>query len=334
MAILKLAPWLREQLWGGNMLRALYGAGAGEEPAGRLPIGEAWTLSCHPEGPCTVENGPFAGETLAGYMSHAGVEVLGANCAFDEEFPLLIKLIDAREALSVQVHPGDDYALQHEGEQGKCEAWVVVHSEPGAHLYIGFERAVTPAEVCAAIEAGTLTGLLRRVPAEAGRAFLIEPGTVHAIGAGVLLAEVEQNSNLTYRLYDYGRRAKGPDGEPRPLHIEKALEVANLTPARLKTPHRGRITAGEHFVVDRLEVQRRAVFHTGEDSFAALLVLEGNGLVRTGDEELPFGMGDCFFVEAGTGAWALQGECAALYAAIPPGHRRLWELRRAAGVKR
>lgn len=200
--ICKLRPACKSYIWGGRRLIEEYGKGDG---AGNLA--ESWELSCHPDGPSIAADGPYAGrslpEILAERPEFAGraVESLG-------RFPVLVKLIDAARDLSVQVHPDDAYALKHEGQLGKTEMWYIIDAEPGAGLYCGFRREVTPAQLHTAIEGNTLCELLRRVPVKAGDVVFIPAGTVHAIGAGILLAEIQQSSSVTYRLYDYGRWAR------------------------------------------------------------------------------------------------------------------------------
>lgn len=233
------------------------------------------------------------GEGFADYLkSHPeAVGSLGKAFPF---FPTLIKLIDAKKALSIQVHPDDSFALSREGQYGKTEMWIVLEREEGAFLYFGFQKDYTEEEIRRAIEEENFPSLLCKVMVEPGDVFFIPAGTVHAIGAGILLAEVQQNSNLTYRVYDYGR--KDAQGNTRELHVEKALEVMDRkqlssyrqeafkkqgTKAAGKDVYLERIGSCEYFTVDRLFLEDNA-FYSGKltkESFLSLLVLEGEGVL-------------------------------------------------------
>lgn len=206
--IFKLIPATKDYIWGGNRLRNEFGKESTEDR-----IAETWECSTHPDGPSVIADGPHAGKTLK--------EVIG------RDIPILIKFIDAKSDLSVQVHPDDTYAFEKEnGQRGKTEMWYVVDAEPGASLVFGLSREVTLEKMRSRIEEGKLERYLHRVPVHRNDVFYIPSGTIHAIGSGIVIAEIQESSNLTYRLYDYGRLGK--DGLPRPLHVEKALEVASL----------------------------------------------------------------------------------------------------------
>ena len=301
MPILKLKPACKDYLWGGERLREEF-----RIPFEGHPLAEAWVLSGHPDGPSVIENGPWAGRTLPEYIAQAGPSVLGAGG--QRELPILIKLIDAARDLSVQVHPSDEYALAHEGQQGKTEAWYIVDAQPGARLYYGFREETDREAVAAAVAAGTLTELLQSVPVHPGDLFFIPPGTVHAIGAGILLAEVQQSSNVTYRLYDYNRL--GADGKPRPLHLEKALAVANLCPPPADRNFGGHLVRCDYFTADRLEAPCAGL--SGAESFTSLVVLSGAGEIVQGAERLPLSKGDSLFLPAGSGPWEVTGDCVLL----------------------
>ena len=249
------------------------------------------------------EESSSEGESFAEYLK-CHPEAVGSFGKAFPFFPTLIKLIDAKKALSIQVHPDDSFALSREGQYGKTEMWIVLEREEGAFLYFGFQKDYTEEEIRRAIEAENFPSLLCKVMVEPGDVFFIPAGTVHAIGAGILLAEVQQNSNLTYRVYDYGR--KDAQGNTRELHVEKALEVMNrkqLSAYRQEAFKKqgkkpvGEKTAGEkvaeknvyleqigsceYFTVDRLFLEENA-FYSGkltEESFLSLLVLEGEGVL-------------------------------------------------------
>ena len=223
MSVYKLQPSYKDYLWGGHRLVDEYG----KDYDGDI-LAESWELSCHPDGPSTIVNGPYAGKTLEEYIETAGKEVLGSNCRRFRDFPILIKFIDAKQNLSIQVHPDNRYALKNEGQYGKTEMWYVVDAEKDAFLYYGFKKEISREEFARRIQEDTLLEVLNAVPVHKGDVLFIESGTIHAIGKGILIAEIQQNSNVTYRVYDYGR--VGKDGKKRDLHIEQALAVTNRVP--------------------------------------------------------------------------------------------------------
>ena len=303
MSILKLIPACKDYLWGGERLREEY-----RIQSDCHPLAEAWVLSCHPDGPSVIGNGSHAGMTLPEYLSK-NPAALGSRGAAFAQFPILIKFIDAAGDLSIQVHPSDQYAFtQENGQQGKTEAWYVLDAQPGARLYHGFRETPSTEEVEKAVCDGTLTGLLRSVEVHPGDLFFIPSGTVHAIGAGILLAEIQQNSNLTYRLFDYGRL--GADGKPRQLHVDKALEVAELCPPEAGADFGGHLIRCKYFTTDRLEGGFTGF--CGEASFHSLLVVEGEGVITQGGETLPISKGDSLFLPAGSGDYAVAGACKVL----------------------
>ena len=247
---MKLTPAFKDYLWGGTRLRTEYHM---QSDLGKLA--EAWVLSCHKDGPSVVENGELAGMTLEAAIEKTGKDCLGTKGKAFEFFPILIKLIDAKDNLSIQVHPSDEYALRVEGEYGKTEMWYVVDCDPGSCLYYGFNREVTPDEFAARIADNTLLEVLNKVEVKKGDCFFIESGTIHAIGAGLLIAEIQQNSNTTYRVYDYGR--VGADGQPRQLHVEKAKAVTQLCPPKAAygavetVDGKARLASCKYFTVDK-----------------------------------------------------------------------------------
>lgn len=306
---MKLKPASKDYLWGGERLKKEY-----NKTADCTPLAESWELSCHKDGPSVIASGSDEGRTLPEYMeAHPGC--IGTKHK-GGVFPVLIKLIDAAKPLSVQVHPNDEYAQRVEGEPGKTEMWYVVDAVPGAELYYGFKQETSREEAERRIADGTLTEILNAVPVKKGDVFFIEAGTVHAIGAGILIAEIQQNSNTTYRVFDYGR--VGADGKPRALHVEKALEVSRLAPpARPVGPQGSPETDGdctstllascEYFTTKLLNVVGAAPLNAGADSFHSLLCLEGAGAVVCGAQAFPFQKGDSFFLPAGLGAYTVTG---------------------------
>lgn len=304
---MKLLAPCKDYIWGGTRLRDEYGKKSDKDK-----LAESWELSCHKDGESVIENGEFAGKTLSAYINESGKGVLGKKCERFEYFPILIKLIDAKDNLSVQVHPDNEYAMRVEGEYGKTEMWYIVDCEEGAELLYGFKHEITREEFAKRIADNTLLEVTNNVPVHKGDVFFIEAGTLHAIGKGILIAEIQQNSNTTYRIYDYGR--VGADGKPRQLHVEKACEVTKLIPPTRPTKPMGSpvkkdgctetlLATSEYFNVNRLDVTEKAELEANENSFNSLLVLDGEFTV--GDLKLK--KGDSAFVPAGYGKYTVKG---------------------------
>ncbi len=304
----RLLPACKDYLWGGVRLRELFG-----KQSSREPIAECWELSAHEAGQSRIAAGPYADMPFGRYLEMLPKTAWGWKCQGYEKFPLLIKFIDAKKNLSIQVHPGDDYALLNEGEYGKNEMWYIMEAKPGACLWCGFNRPITKAEIRERVQNGTLMEVLNRVPVQKGDTMMIPAGTVHAIGEGLVICEVQQSSNVTYRLYDYGRRDK--NGALRTLHIEKALNVLNLSPG---LPEKGSAepeNGGEilcqckYFTVERLHTKQNALQLAGQDSsFTALVFLQGQGTLQAGeDTPQPYRAGDTFFLPAGNVKLTITG---------------------------
>ncbi len=292
MSILKLTPSCKDYLWGGEKLRTEFGV-----KSDLNPLAEAWVLSCHPDGPSYLPDGT----TLQQYIdAHPGC--LGTDCEKFEQFPILTKFIDAKNNLSIQVHPSNAYAQEHEHQYGKTEMWYVLEAEPGAMLYYGFDHEISREEFSRRIADNTLTEVLNAVPVEKGDCFFIPSGTLHAICKGIVVAEVQQNSNITYRVYDYGR--KGADGKPRALHVDKALDVTRREPPRPQDFH-GHLAQCEYFTVDKFSNAYQET--VDESSFVSLLITEGEGVLTCGSETFPCKKGDSFFLPAGSGAVKAEG---------------------------
>ena len=301
----KLSPAFKDYLWGGERLKSEF-----NKNSQLSPLAESWELSAHKDGQSIVSGGEFDSLSLTEYVSKIGAEALGENSAKYDYFPLLIKLIDAKGDLSVQVHPSDEYALAHEGEYGKTEMWYILDCDEGACLYYGFARDVSREEYECAIKEERLCELLNRVPVKKGDVFFIPAGTVHAIGAGIVICEIQQNSNTTYRVYDYGRRDK--EGKLRPLHIEKALEVSDLK----KSPALPEIGGGddvmlaecEYFEVRRLEVSGKKELKVDGKSFVSLIVIGGEGRLVYDGGVLDVLKGDSIFIPAQDACVTLEGK--------------------------
>ncbi|WP_294412343.1 type I phosphomannose isomerase catalytic subunit [uncultured Ruminococcus sp.] len=302
---------IKDYIWGGTKLRTVFGKESDTER-----LAESWELSCHPDGECTISGGDFDGMKLSSFISEHP-EAVGSSFKSGDSFPVLVKLIDAEKDLSVQVHPDNDYARKHENDNGKTEMWYVISADIGSELIYGFKEELTKEEFRQAIEDNTLMDKVNRVPVRQGNVFFIKPGTLHAIGKGILIAEIQQSSNVTYRVYDYGRL--GADGKPRELHIEKALDVTNTVPAEPKSPVYGMELDGvvtqlladcEYFNVNRHRIIKELELYADKSSFAHVLMIGGSGGELVADNyTLPLTMGSSVFVPAGTGAFAIKGNC-------------------------
>lgn len=265
---LTFTPVLRDYIWGGRRLATLYGRSL---PPGA--IAESWEISGHPAGSTAADAGWWAGRSLPEILAELGRDLVGEHADWSlarDRFPLLVKLLDANQDLSVQVHPDDTYALAHEGgELGKTEMWYVLYAEPGAELIHGLAGGVTAESLRAALAAGQVEKVLRRTPIGAGQAVSVPAGTVHALLRGVVVAEIQQNSDTTYRVHDWGRLAA--DGKPRALHVEKALEVIAFgqQPPAIVAPRplhdcadlvRSELARNRYFVVERVTLARGQEF--------------------------------------------------------------------------
>ena len=299
MAILKLKPACKSYLWGGHRLHEEYN----KDYSGDI-LAETWELSCHPDGPSRIVNGTFAGRTLREYIAAKGKRVLGSNCQVFQEFPILIKFIDAKDNLSVQVHPNNMDALENEQQYGKTEMWYILEAEPGAFLYYGFQHKISKEEFQTRIQNNTLLEVLNAVPVRKGDLFYIPAGTLHAICKDIVIAEIQQSSNVTYRVYDYGR--VGADGNPRQLHVEQAVEVTKLEPPRTGYNFGSHLARSAYFTVDI--VNAPGCVCCDDESFTSVLVLDGIGSIHCGDEEMPCRKGDSLFITADSGWCELRGE--------------------------
>ncbi len=329
---MKLLPYVSETVWGGRRLIDEYGV----DPGAKANCAEAWVLSAHPKGSSVVRNGAYAGQSLHD-LAATFPELFGC-CGTAEEPPrrgcgtagepprrgCLIKLIDARADLSVQVHPHDGDAVLRPGEAGKTECWYILDADPGAHLLLGFREPTFKEAFACAIRENRLTELTQFFPVKAGDFFFIPAGTLHAIGGGILLAEVQQSSDTTYRVYDYNRKP------PRELHIEQALAVTHVVPYTQKqTPAliesgRKSLVRCEYFAVEEWSPadapEGRLTACAPPESYVSLLALEGAGQVVSCGESLPFAKGESVLLPAGSGAFTMEGAVKALV--TTPAHLR------------
>ncbi|MCM1284524.1 MAG: class I mannose-6-phosphate isomerase [Acetobacter sp.] len=310
MEIMKLSPVFKDYIWGGQRLKTDFGFTSDYDK-----VAEGWMLSCHKDGKNIIENGKYKGETLDSVIKKIGKEkIVGTKSLDFPYFPVLIKLIDAKDNLSIQVHPDNEYAKRVENEFGKTEIWYVLDAEEDAQLVYGFKEKISSEKFRKAIEENTLTDVLNTVNVKKGDLFFIEAGTVHAIGKGTLIAEIQQNSNSTYRVYDYGR--VGADGKPRELHIDKAVDVSVTEPPKYEIKPFGEtvvtdeaestlLTKCDLFTVNHYNVKTKISLSTGKESFNHILVVDGNGKLN----DINIKKGDSFFVPANFGKYEISGKC-------------------------
>lgn len=307
MEILKLNPPTKDYLWGGNKLREEYGKKSDYEI-----IAESWELSVHKDGLTKIDTHPYEDMNFSDYLKEKSNLVIGKNYDKDK-FPILIKFIDALKSLSIQVHPKDDFAQKYENDNGKTEMWYIVDAKKNSFIYYGFKKEVSKEKFEEAIKNASLEDLLNKVYVKPGDVFFIEAGTVHAIGAGILIYEVQQNSNVTYRVYDYNRKDK--DGNLRPLHIDKAIEVSNLKTNKEYnfeslnsiSPSLIRLAKSEYFDVFK-GIISDLFYDINDESFHAISIIEGSGYIKSEDEKIEFKKGDSFFIPAQNGSYQIIGE--------------------------
>ncbi len=289
-----LKPSYKDYLWGGNRLKTVFD----KETELKL-LAESWELSAHPDGQSTIASGKYSGLLFADYLEHIGIEALGWKYQGLNHFPLMVKLIDAKQDLSIQVHPADDYALEHENEYGKSEYWYIIDCEPDSYIYLGFKEDVSKEQVIEASKSGEIEKLLNRFEVKAGDRFFIPAGTVHAIGKGCLICEIQQNSNSTYRLYDFERIDKY--GNKRRLDLDKALDV-------IDTKKYENAQECKYFSVKVKKNHDNGIINVSEESFVSLLILEGEGSLEYKEDNISFKKGDCIFIPSKNARVKIYGD--------------------------
>ncbi len=305
---MKLIPYVSETIWGGKKLIEEYGVKTEKNNAA-----EGWMLSCHDAGASSVANGEFAGRPLSETVKEYP-ELCGKNAENFDDFPILIKFIDAMDNLSVQVHPTKEYCALTGRGQSKTECWYIIDCDEDASLILGFKDKITPEEFKAAIENNTLTDYVENVKVKKGDFFFIDSGTLHAICKGILLAEVQESSNTTYRIYDYNR--KGADGKPRELHVEDGAAVTKLekytqpdfSNPELDTDERRLLADCPLFKVWKIDADGEISGNADENSFVSLLIMSGSGTLECCDESLKLNKGDSIFIPANAGRYKLSGK--------------------------
>jgi mannose-6-phosphate isomerase len=304
-----LEPIFDRRLWGMRNLAPLFPEFQNEDP----PIAEAWLTGDQ----CVISNGPYAGRKLGEAWREMTPEWTGARCRNEKQIPLLVKFLFPGDRPSIQVHPDDAYASRHEaaaGGRGKTEMWHFIAARPGAELLLGLREGVTPESFRRAITAGTVEECVARMPVGAGDTVFVPAGTVHTLGAGTALCEIQEQSDITYRVFDFNR--VGPDGKPRPLHVEKALAVIQFgaqsggktTPVRL-TQHgvtETFLAACRYFATEKWEFHERVGGVTSRATFEILIFLSGAGRIEWGGESAEYGRAQAWFLPAALGAYQIE----------------------------
>lgn len=318
---LTFEPLYKDYLWGGKNLKKL------GKPFPDTIVAESWEISSHHDGMGIVANGHFKGRTLEDLSNEYGEKFLGvlSSSRYRSKFPLLLKLIDANQWLSVQVHPDDEYSEKHEKDLGKSEMWYILDAEPGATILYGLTSRMTKEEFKKTVEEGRITEVLKSVPVSKGDVVYIPSGTIHAAGKGILIVEVQENSNATYRLYDYDRT--NPDGSKRPLHIAKALDCIDFTRATHDGKFNGLVyekdgagirvvIADPHFCVEVVDVKSSATFTADDRTFIAYTFLEGEGRLIWSGGKMDVKAATSVLIPANLGEYKLEGDIKALKAYI------------------
>lgn len=307
-----LTPVSKEIIWGGNRLKSEYGKKAPFEN-----IAESWELTVRDDGMNTIANGEYSGMPLDEYIGLDKKSILGDNCEKYDRFPLLIKFIDAKDNLSVQVHPDNEYAIKNESEFGKTEMWYIMDAEPGSQLVYGLKNGCSIDAFAAAIQEDKVEDSLNYVEVKKGDVYFIPAGQVHAIGAGILIAEIQQNSNITYRVYDYKRRQK--DGSLRQLHTKKALDVIKIRSESeidslrfsSESPKSGEaLCSCDYFTSTKYVVSPEKALEiiSDDNSFQSVLVLDSDSAKLTADTAaISINRGDSLFIPAGLGKVEISG---------------------------
>lgn len=300
-----LKPVFQEKIWGGSRLRSVFGFDIPNDK-----IGEDWAISAHPHGVSVVENGEYQGQKLDElWQNHK--ELFGNPT--EPVFPLLIKILDAEDELSVQVHPDDAYGMKHEGELGKTECWYIIDAEPGAEI-IYWHHAKTREELAEMIQDGRWDDLLKKVPVKKGDFFYVPSGTIHAIGKGIMILETQQSSDTTYRVYDYDR--KDANGNTRELHIQQSIDVTTV-PAITPQIQMKEVRKGNSSIVTYLETEFFNVYEwdiKGITSFkkqapyTLATVIDGAGELVVNEKNYPLTKGASFILPNDVTEWTVQGE--------------------------
>lgn len=319
---LKFEPIYKENIWGGNQLKTKFNR---EIPSDHT--GESWDIACHEHGQSIISNGPLKGKTLDEIFKSNKADILGEFSKSFEKFPLLIKIIDAKDRLSLQVHPDDLFAkLLEPGEFGKCEMWYVLDAEEDAKIAIGLKDGVTKQDFIQGLIDGNLEACVHELPVKKGDVINIPAGLVHAIEEGIVIAEVQQNSDTVYRVYDWNRM--GLDGKPRDLHIERALGSIDFQDTINKSKIEGlcledndnkrHIYIGNsHFAIEKLDIKKIYKHSTKEEKMMIYFCLEGSYELKWNDLYIKVNKGESVLLPSSLGDYTIEGQCSILEVFIP-----------------
>lgn len=307
---IKLSYTAKTALWAGTRLKTEFGKNSEYDT-----VSESWELSVREDEMARVLNGDAKGMTLAEYFEAAGYDCVSPSFKKGDRFPLLVKLIDAADMLSVQVHPDDKYASAVENDSGKTEMWYIIDADEGAQLIYGLRDGETRESFARAVREKKIDSVINKVPVKKGETYFIPAGMLHAIGAGILIAEIQQNSDLTYRVYDFDR--VGKDGKLRPLHVDKAIDVTRpYTEAEINAVRYSRgtdsfvgelLASSDYFTVRKLEVRSFTELSVSKESFTSILCVDGEGIIEANGENCPICKGDSYFLPAKMGKYSVNG---------------------------
>ncbi len=313
---MKLIPATVEAVWGGTRLMD----GKWNKKGVGANIAESWELACHEKGESMIVNGEFSSRKLSGVLLD-NPDFLGKKGKEFSFFPILVKLIDSKDNLSIQVHPNDEYAMRVEGEYGKTEMWYIVDAKKGGGVYCGFKEPISKEQLAKALAEGKITDYLNFIEIKKGDCLFIPAGTVHAICGGILLCEVQQNSSITYRLYDYDR----VDGNcnKRQLHIDKAIEVTDTSKVVKANENSENIDENtlmlascKYFTASEITCNEEYTFEVDEDSFVSLTVVDGSGAIMANGSCITLDLGNTVFLPAGLGKVDIYGNLKAISARV------------------
>lgn len=300
-----MEPIYKDYIWGGTRLKEYLKKDIKTETAA-----ESWEMSTNDAGLSKIQTG----QTLKELFEDSSIkeEIFGTKTKNMKEFPLLIKFIDAKDNLSVQVHPNDEYALKYENDKGKTEMWYVMDCDENAKIICGIKESIKQEEIANIIHTGKIREILNEVSIHKGDVIFIPSGTIHAILKGTLICEIQQNSNLTYRVYDWDRIGK--DGKPRELHIEKAIDVIKqdlkqkiVTTSNQKLDTSSNVITCDYFKVDTISIGSKYKQMSNPETFEAIMVVEGNGKIQTNGKEYTIKLGDSFIIPASLGEYEIEG---------------------------
>lgn len=300
-----MEPIYKDYIWGGTRLKEYLKKDIKTDTAA-----ESWEVSTNDAGLSKIQTG----QTLKELFEDASIkeEIFGTKTKNMKEFPLLIKFIDAKDNLSVQVHPNDEYALKYENDKGKTEMWYVMDCDEDAKIICGIKEGIKQEEISNTIREGKIREILNEVSIHKGDVIFIPSGTIHAILKGTLICEIQQNSNLTYRVYDWDRIGK--DGKPRELHIQKAIDVIKkdleqkiVTTSNQKVDTCNNVITCDYFKVDTISISSKYKKTSNVETFEAIMIVEGNGKIKTNGKEYKVRLGDSFIIPASLGEYEIEG---------------------------